>query len=355
MESKERVLSAINHVRPDRVPINFRSVDVVKERMMKHYGLGYEELLDHLCVDFREIVPPYTGPGYIRDAWNQYVDEWGVKRRELITDRSRDVRITESPLAMAEQVGDIISHKWPSPDDYDFSVVPALCRRYEKYAICGPGIFAEGFHGAFHQLTYLFGMDEAMVRLITDEEIVESAIRKIMDYWLRFYDRLFSAGKGAIDLMFWKDDMGTQNSLLISPELYRKYFKKTLVELNELCDSYGVMMICHSCGSVLPLIPDFIDAGVRILDPIQTSARDMDIRVLKERFGDKLTFHGAIDTQQDLPRKTPEQIRELVKETIRTLGKNGGYLFSPSHRIQQDTPTENIIAMYDTARTFSDY
>ena len=105
----------------------------------------------------------------------------------------------------------------------------------------------------------------------------------------------------------------------------------------------------------MPLVPDFIDAGVKILDPIQTSAKDMDIRVLKEKYGDKLTFHGAIDTQKVLPNATADEIKELVRETISVLGKDGGYLFSPSHRIQQDTPTENIVAMYDTAREFNAY
>ena len=100
------------------------------------------------------------------------------------------------------------------------------------------------------------------------------------------------------------------------------------------------------------MIPDFIDLGVKVLDPIQTSAKDMDIKILKERFGDKLTFHGAIDTQMDLPKSSSAEIRELVKKTIDVLGKGGGYFFSPSHRIQQDTPLENIIAMYETVNNY---
>lgn len=355
MNSRERVLTAINHVAPDRVPINYRSVDLVKQRMQDHYHMDYETLLDYLQVDFREIIPPYTGKKFEKDSEGQFFDEWGVRRKERITDNSRDIFINYSPLADVEDVEEIAAYKWPSPDDYDFSVVPELCKKYNDYAICGPGIFAEGFHGAFHFLTYLFGMEEAMMKLVVDEEIVQETIRHIMDYWLGFYERLFDAGKGRFDLMFWKDDMGSQNSLLLSRDAFMKYFYGTLKELNDLCDSYNVKMIYHSCGAVMPLIPDFINSGVKILDPIQTSAKDMDIHVLKARFGDQLTFHGGIDTQKALPNSTPAQIVDLVKETISTLGKNGGYLFSPSHRIQQDTPTENIVAMYDTAKTFKEF
>lgn len=355
MNSRERVLTAINHERPDRVPINYRSVDIVRKRLQDYYKLSYEELLDFLMVDFREIIPPYTGPKYERDKNNQFYDEWGVRRKELVTPNSRDVFINYSPLATAESVEEIVDYKWPDPDNFDFSVVPQLCKLYDNYAICGPGIFSEGFHGAFHQLTYLFGMEEAMMKLIVDEEIVQEAIKHIMDYWIGFYDRLFDAGKGCFNLLFWKDDMGSQNSLLLSRAAFMKYFYNTLKQLNDLCDSYHVTMIYHTCGAVLPLIPDFIDAGVKILDPIQTSAKDMDIHVLKKSFGDKLTFHGGIDTQKVLPNSTSNEIIDVVKETIRTLGAGGGYLFSPSHRIQQDTPIENIIAMYDTAKSFNEY
>ena len=348
MNSRERVLTALNHAEPDRVPINYRSVDVVAERMMQYYHTDYKGLLDILQVDFREVIPPYTGRSFPKDDNGNFYDIWGVRRKELVTDHSRDVFIDYSPLAGVDEMDIIESYPWPTADDYDYGCLEDMCKQYEGYAICGPGIFAEGYHGAFHMLTYMFGMEEAMMNLLSEEEIAHAVIDHIMKYWVSYYERMFEACKGRLDFIFYKDDMGTQNGLMISKDVFREFFKPAIKELCDLCDSYGAAMIYHTCGSIKPLIPDFIEAGVKVLDPIQTSAKDMDIHELKDSFGKELTFHGAIDTQQVLPNSTPEQIVGVVEETVDVLGKGGGYFFSPSHRIQQDTATETIVAMYDT-------
>lgn len=355
MNSRERVLTAMNHVRPDRVPINFRSVDTVADRMEHYYSKSHQELLEYLQVDFREVIPPYTGPAFPKDSNGNFFDEWGVRRKEVVTDRSRDVFVDYSPLADVEDLDEIRNYPWPDVDAYDYSCLETMCREFDGYAISGPGLFAEGYHGVFHQLTYLFGMEQAMMNLLTEEELVKETIKHITAYWTGYFDRMFTACKGKLDFIFYKDDMGSQNSLLVSQDVFRKFFKPSLKELCDLADSYGAAMIYHTCGSVKPLIPDFIDAGVKVLDPIQTSAKDMDIRVLKDSFGDKVTFHGAIDTQQVLPNSSPEEIIDIVKHTLSVLGKDGGYFFSPSHRIQQDTPIETIVAMYDTVRNWNDY
>lgn len=347
MNAKERVLTSLHHQAPDRVPINFRSVDYIADSLKNYYSKSYQELLEYLQVDFREVIPPYIGPTFEKTTGGNYFDEWGVRRKELITTNSRDVYVDYSPLADVEELEIIRDYNWPSADNYDFSYIDSMCRQYSGYAISGPGLHAEGYHGVFHQLTYLFGMEEAMVKLMTEETLVMETIRHITKFWTDYYDRLLSHGKGQIDFIFYKDDMGTQNSLMINRDIFLRFFKPGLKELCDLADSYGATLIYHSCGSIMPLIPDFIDAGVKVLDPIQTSARDMDISTLKKRFGDNLTFHGAIDTQKVLPCSTPDEIRQIVKETVHILGANGGYFFSPSHRIQQDTPLENIIAMYE--------
>ena len=356
MTSKERVQMALHHVRPDRVPINFRATDILADKLRKRHSC--DDLLEHYKVDFREVVVPYTGPVYTKSADNTYLDEWGVRRKEIITDTSRDVYIDLSPLGDIEDEEDIervINYPWPSPDQYDFSVAEAICDKYKNYAICGPGIHCEGYHGIFHQFTYMFGMEQAMCLLVTEEELAKTTLRYITDFWVGYYDRLLTAAKGKIEFIFYKDDMGTQDSLLVSPDMYKKYFADGLKELCDLAESHGASMIYHSCGSVAPLIPEFINAGVKVLDPIQTSAANMEISTLNEKFGKQITFHGAIDTQKDLPCKSVKEIEELTKQTISTLGANGGYFFSPSHRIQQDTPLDNIDVMYDVALNWNEY
>lgn len=358
MDSRERVQVALHHERPDRVPINFRATDAVINKLTKYYNGDYSDLLKHFQVDFREVIAPYNGPELKRCADGGFYDEWGVRRIERVTANSRDVYVDESPLGDVEDdedIEDVIHFEWPSPDNYDFSNVEAQCDENKGFAICGPGIFCEGYHGTFHQLTYLFGMENAMSLLILGEEVIMEAVKHIYDYWIGYYDRLLTAANGKMDFIFYKDDMGTQNSLLISRDAFMKFFSPGLKELSDMVDSHNATLIYHSCGSIEPLIPDFIDDGIRVLDPIQTSAKNMDINILGQKYGDKLTFHGAIDTQHDLPTMSTDEIVELTKKTIETLGKNGGYFFSPSHRIQQDTPIENIIAMYDTALNWNEY
>ncbi len=136
---------------------------------------------------------------------------------------------------------------------------------------------------------------------------------------------------------------------MISPKMFRDFFFTPIKKLADLAKSYNAKLILHSCGSVKDIIPDFIEAGVAVLDPIQVSSKNMEIRELKDRFGDSLTFHGGIDVQYLMPKGTIQEIKETVKNTIEVLGDNGGYFFSPSHRLQSDTPIENIFALYEAA------
>jgi len=352
VNAKERVLMSLNHQEPDRCPINFRATDAIIDLMCKHYKKDYYGLIEHLNVDFREVFADYVGPKSKKLDDGTQLDIWGVGRQELITEISRDVYINYSPLSHAETVEEVRNFNWPSVDLFDFSQMESKCDRYDGYAISTPGIHAEGYHGVFHLLTYLFGMEKAMLDLAINEEIILEAIKHINKFLLNYYEEMLKQANGKIDFLFYKDDFGTQNSQLISGDMFRQFFGPSLKELIDLANSYGATLILHSCGSVIKLIPDFIDLGVKVLDPIQTSAKDMDISVLKEQFGDKLTFHGAIDTQVVLPKSSPSEIREIVKNTIDILGKGGGYFFSPSHRIQQDTPLENIIAMYEAVNNY---
>ena len=145
-------------------------------------------------------------------------------------------------------------------------------------------------------------------------------------------------------------DYGAQEGLLISKSMFNKYFRELYRKFySEIKKNFNVEIFFHCCGSVVDLIPDLIELGVTILDPIQTSARGMDIESLKKNFGEKLNFHGAVDIQQFLPNATPYEVGNEVKRVISVLGNNGGYMLAPGHAIQIDTPIENIIAMYESA------
>ncbi len=355
MNSKERVRITMAHEEADRIPINFRATDQIVQRLSKSFCSDYFGILNYYQVDFREVIPPYVGPVFEKTSDGSEMDMWGVGRKELVTDTGRDVMISVNPLRDAQTPEDVKNHSWPKADWFDFSQIKRMCRDFREYAISTPGLHIEGYHGVFHILTYLFGMEKAMLDLVVNPEPLKVAIREIMDFFKSYYERLFEAGEGNIDFLFYKDDFGAQNNLLISKEMFREFFFPNIKDLSDLAASYGGKIILHSCGSIMKLIPDFVEAGAAVLDPIQVTAKDMDIKELKSRFGDALVFHGGIDVQRLMPFGSPMEIRETTKATIEVLGKGGGYFFSPSHRFQPDTPIENIKALYDAVFEYGTY
>ncbi len=353
MDSRERVALTLNYEKADRMPINFRAVDAVAESLQAKFGVDYEGLLRHWHVDFREIIPPYCGAPLPVFEGDVEIDIWGVGRSVVEhADGGRDVMVTYNPLKDAETVEDVKNHHWPKADWFDFAAVPAMCQKYAGYALSTPGIHIEGYHGCFHLLTYLFGMEKGIMYLASRPDLVKAALEEIEKFFVDYYSRFFEAGKGDIDLLFYKDDFGTQKNLMISQKMFKNIFQPTIHNLCDLAASYDVKFIQHSCGAVFKIIPDFIEAGVAVLDPIQVTATGMDIVELKKSFGDDLVFHGGIDTQHLMPFGTPEEVRAETRRVIEVLGEGGGYFFSPSHRFQADTPLENIIAAYEVAEEF---
>ena len=353
MDSKERVAITLAHEVPDRMPVNFRAVDAVCKNLQQRLGVDYEGLLRHWNVDFREVIPPYIGPKLPVLDGGVEIDIWGVGRSIVEhPGGGRDVMVTYHPLADADNEADIKNHHWPKTEWFDFTAVPAICKSYTGYALSSKGIHVEGWHGIFHMLTYLFGMEKGIMYLAARPDLIEAATKEIMTFFLDYYQRLFEAGKGDFDLLFYKDDFGSQNNLLISQKMVRDFFMPHTKNLCDLAASHSVKFVQHSCGAVYKIIPDFIEAGVAVLDPIQVTAKGMDVVELKKNFGADLVFHGGIDTQHLMPFGTVDEVRSETRRTIEILGKDGGYFFSPSHRFQADTSIENIVASYDVVAEF---
>ena len=349
MNSKERVLLTMAHKEVDRVPINFRATDQIVQRLSKALCTDYFGILNHYQVDFREVIPPYVGPKFKKAEDGSEIDMWGVGRKDIITETSRDVMISVNPLHDAASLADIENHEWPRVEWFDFSGLKQLCTDFRDYAVSTPGLHIEGYHGVFHMLTYLFGMEKTMMDLVINPDCIKAAIERIMRFFKGYYERIFEETQGKIDFLFYKDDFGAQNSQLISRDMFLEFFYPNIKVLSDLAAHYNAKLILHSCGSVFKFIPDFISAGAAVLDPIQVTAKDMDIRELKNQFGEHLTFHGGIDVQHLMPFGSIDEIQGAAKEIIEVMGKNGGYFFSPSHRFQPDTPIENIIALYKAA------
>jgi uroporphyrinogen decarboxylase len=159
--------------------------------------------------------------------------------------------------------------------------------------------------------------------------------------------RVLDLAGDRIDMVYFYDDVATQNSLMMSPETWRTEVRPFHEQLVEAAHARGVPVMYHCDGSIYRLIPELIDMGVDLLNPIQPDAKDMDARRLKQEFGDRLSFHGGIDIVGVLPRGTPDEVRDAVRDCVEVLGRDGGYILCSSHHIQPDTPVENVLALYE--------
>jgi uroporphyrinogen decarboxylase len=180
-------------------------------------------------------------------------------------------------------------------------------------------------------------------------EMAHWLMDRFTDFYLGFFDRMLTAAKGQIDILRVADDLGTQRSLFFSADMFRTFIKPRLKKLVDMAHSHGVKFMFHSCGAIRPLIEDLIEIGVDILDPLQAAAHGMEPRALKDACDNRICLHGGICTQYLLPKGTPEEVREEVRRRLDILGAGGGYILAPCHVLQTDVPTENILAMSETA------
>jgi uroporphyrinogen decarboxylase len=381
MTPRERVLAAINHEEPDRVPIiigtsNATGIRMGAYRRLKHhlniqspdnYLYDWPELgtavLDEqtdriLRSDARGVLDRFPQESYRqnknRDLHSPHVSDWGVTHTEI----SPEVWFpTSHPMAQAATLKDIEEYAWPNMDDPTrVAHVRAQARKLREenhYAIIGTPWLLFPFERAIA----MQGMDVFLVNLAEKPEFARALLLKIADLCKRLMGHFLDELGDNVDIIKIGDDLGTQNSLMISPAMYRQFLKDIHADFIAFIKQRSKAKIFfHTDGDVFDLIPDFIEIGVDILNPIQTSAGRMSNLVeLKKRFGKALTFCGAIDTQSILPLGTPVQVRDEVRRVINILGPGGGYLLASVHTIIDDVPPENIIAMVDAATEFGSY
>jgi uroporphyrinogen decarboxylase len=341
MNSKERVLTSLNHVQPDRTPVNLVAVNEIRTKLVRHFKTdSFDKVMEALQIDCREIYPGRIEP--IRFSDGSYEGWGGSLIRTVQNQYGSYDEVTRYILDQAKNPDDVDRLlKLPNLDDYDFSMIPKACKKYRDHAIIA------GECSLFRHVTYIRSMEDLLLDMALNEELVKYIIKRVSDWLNAYHGRLFDAGKGQIDIMYLGSDFSTQRGLLFSIDMYKKYFKEPIRKFVELGKSYGAKIFFHICGSAYEIIPELIDVGIDILDPVQTTALNMEPAKLKREFGDRLTFHGAIDTQRLLPRGTPDEVRREAGETASVLCKDGGYILASCHAIQADVPVENILALYD--------
>lgn len=356
MTSKERVLTALNRQEPDRVPLNYSSNPASDARLKAHFGLAEndaEGLRRALGIDFRGIWASYTGPRLHADIPERgvKVDDWGIHRRWIEHPSGGYWDYCDFPLreATEEQVA---AWPMPDPDRFDYSRVAEACRTHREYAVfCG----GAGIGDVINSTGMLRSMEQTLVDLIADEPAGLLLTARRSAIYLAIMERTLAAAKGGIDLMWMGEDLGTQIAPIISLELYRRHIRPIHQRFIDLAKSFGIPVIVHTCGSSSWVYDDFIEMGVAAVDTLQPEAVNMEPAYLKKRFGDRLAFHGCISTAGPLATGTADEVRATCRHTLDIMKPGGGYCMAPTHSIQDNTPLENVLAMYETGRTYGRY
>ncbi|MHC4579977.1 MAG: uroporphyrinogen decarboxylase family protein [Planctomycetota bacterium] len=382
MTSRQRVLKALNHEIPDRVPIDLGGFQTgihakAYAELIDHLGIEdeiaildpvqqlavpCEELLERFGVDIRYICAhgPDSFQGGIeqneRDGrlWHDLTDEFGVVW-SMPDDQQLYMDISHHPLADA-RVADLADYPFPSGSDPTrFTSVrqQALELRNET-----PYAISTGIGGVVYEICwYMRGLERWFTDMMDNPAFCEALLDRTLTFWIDYYTGFMAEVGDLVDVVMIGDDVGGQWGPLFSPGFYREIVKPRQKKLVGHIKSLTEAKIWyHTCGSVAEYIPDLLDNGIDILNPVQISAENMDAAELKARYGEKLTFWGgAIDTQHVLPFVTPSQIREHVLRNLEIFKPNGGYVFNNVHNIQVGVPAGNIVALFDAALEFGFY
>ena len=377
MTARERVLATLRLQEPDRVPIDLAQAGgdgitaVAYQRLLQHLGLPErplrimaklaqsvhvdEDVLRRFRVDFRRLD---MGPP---DNWRDqpvgadgYRDEWGVVR--VRPEGSHYYDLAESPMK-EDTLAAIDRHPWPDADDPGrYRGLGERARRLHQetdYAV------VLNLNSAFFlRCAELRGWENFYVDIAANPAFATALMERYLDIRLRMAARALEEVGDHIDIVFVSsDDLGMTDRTIVSPEMYRQLIKPLQQKTFDFFrQRTAAVRFFHCDGALHPIIEDFIEIGAQVLNPIQVSAAGMgDTKKLKQEFGDRLAFWGAIDTQQVLPRGTPEDVRAEVRRRIADLGPGGGYVLCSVHNIQPEVPPENVVAMFDAAHELGSY
>lgn len=344
---RERVALALDHKETDRVPIamvcsgiNKPAYDDLERYLRETRDISVEKYLQPL-IDVKEIFPRYTGPGLEENE-----DMWGVVRKPVSYGKGAYDEISHYPLKERGSVDELSAYRWPTTQWFDYSDIREQIERMDLeeercLMVAGGNIFETAW--------YMRGFEQALMDIALCSELIDFVMQKVTGFYMEHTGKMLEAADGRIDMVFTADDIGGQQGLLMSLDMWNKYIKPHHEKLNSLIHSLGAKVIYHTDGSIMPAVPGLIDMGIDVLQALQFDAKGMDPVFLKETYGDRLCFEGGISIQKTLPLGTVDEVRREVIDRIRVLGRGGGYILGPSHVIQAGTPPENIVAMFDTA------
>jgi len=382
MNSRERLQLALSHREPDRVPFDLGGTDVTSihylayRALRRHLGLPEREpelinliqqtaridadMHDRLKIDVKNLtldfLSHFNADIQEKDGFSYFYDDWGRGWRMPIQG-GWYYDIFHHPLKEATSVAEI--EKYPVPDPPAAADFAGLAERAAHFAqVEQKGVVVWPVIAGFMEMAaFLRGYENFFMDFSLNEKLVAALMRKVLEFKLGYWERALAHLGDNVDAVQETDDLGGQNAMLISPAMYRRIVKPLHRELFDFIHAHTkAKLFFHSCGAIRPVIPDLIELGVDILNPIQVSAKGMDTAELKREFGRDLVFWGGgVDTQYVLGSGTPDDVRADTRRRIRDLAPGGGFVFATVHCIQGDVPPENITAMWETLQKFGEY
>ncbi|MGO8787612.1 MAG: uroporphyrinogen decarboxylase family protein [Terriglobia bacterium] len=345
MTPRERWLALLKGETPDRVPCDYWATTEVTERLRKELGCDSERTLwEHLEID-KLVAVSAVHPLAKEENWHTQ-SLWSLWHIEVAKVSYGDglgtyEEAVTNPLAKAETAADVERFDWPDGAMWNVGRVRAQCEAWPGYPILG------GCYEPFYLYCRLRGMEQALADLAMNPEVAEAALERIYDIHESIIRRTLEAAPGLIDFVYVAEDLGTQDTLLMSPATFRRFLKPWMRKMIDLIHSFGVKVMHHDDGAIRPLLPELIEIGIDVLNPVQWRCPGMAREELTRDFGKSLVFHGGVDNQQTLPFGTPDDVKREVAENIRIFSKGKGYIVGPCHNLQPNTPTANILAMYE--------
>ena len=375
-KTKKLMFDSIMHKSTDKIPTMYRGEPSVNQKLIEYFSLGkleddWSRLVECLGADnysdgetlggFTTYFPDYIGPDFKSIFEVNRFDVWGIKPFEIYTGDERNIVFSKNPpLYSKDEITDLQKYEYPRIEWFDFS----LYRNNTEQILYGSFKDQEAvklsdlkksdeyflntscMNSIFMVSTYLRGMDKMFMDLLLNKRYAETLLGNIGQFMVEFNRINLKNIGNKIDLYGIWDDFADQESLMISPEIWRKYYKSWYAQLIAEAKKYNLLVCFHICGSCIEIIPDLIEMGVDILDPVQVSAKNMELENLKKKFGKDICFHGGIDAQKFLPFAKPEDIKDEVKKIKEMFMGDGGIILGPSHYLTTDIPIKNILAIY---------
>jgi len=351
LTGRERIIRAVNYQEVDRVPYYFRAEPEVITTLIKELGVrdinGLESYFDVDAVRVGVPFKPEAGHKPLPDG--SYTDMFGMQWKKVTYNNISTTTVVKPAFNENTAIADIENYPWPDAKLLDQS---AATEQAKAARARGRAVYGGSWASIFTFARYLIGEENFFIMASTEPEVIQKLIDRLTDYHLEINETYFKNTEGNIDVFYMGSDFGTQKSLFISIDMFRRFFKPNFTRLAKHAKKHGLKVMMHSCGSIFDLISEFIDCGIDIVDPVQVSADNMSPESLAAAYKKKIVFHGGISTQKTLPFGTPVDIRNEVRSAIAAFGPSG-YIVAPDQNIQADTPVNNILALFDAFKNQS--